>query len=104
MRHLIIMTTALVLAACNNASQKPAANPAKYTKQNIAEGTAEAQKPPQAFVHNINGNQLIVMTVKTVDSMGIVSERPCFVWRDAQYGSSAMSCDKDSQTTVPLPE
>lgn len=53
------------------------------------------QPSPQVIEHDVKGNAALVMQLTTVDDLGLAHKQRCFVWRDAEYRTAALSCPAD---------
>ena len=54
-----------------------------------------SQVEPLVTIHEVDGNQLIVMKAVTKSDFGIQESQTCFVFRDREYKASSLSCPAD---------
>ena len=87
----------LVVAGCSPSEQTKAN---KIKSERIESARAIAAQPPQPKTYAINGNQLVVVEVSSADGR-FVDKQKCFVWRDQEFKTSAISCPSEQATEVP---
>lgn len=90
MRTLLAVTlAALLLVGCAD-DAPPVAR--KTPADRKAKADAALAKTPVPRTYTMNGNQLLVIDVPVADSSGFVESQRCFVYRDAEFKTSTMSC------------
>lgn len=63
------------------------------TRQQRQQATEAAlNRTPEPRTYRMDGNELKVVDVPISGSTGYVSTQRCFVWRDVELKSSAISC------------
>lgn len=87
--RFILIAAALGLVGCNNSV---AEKPAKTRQQRSTETEAQLSKGPTVRVHKIDGGELKVIDTPVSDIPGLVETQRCFVWRDTEFKTSAVSC------------
>lgn len=93
----------LIMAGCNNA---PAENSGSIkTAQDrrasrIVKAQAVVSVTPTPRSYHFDGSELKVIDVPVADSAGFVDLQHCFIWRDAEFRTSTISCPSE-QTPVP---
>ena len=66
----------------------------------LAHADVELAKPPVPRVYAIQGNQLQVIDVPVRDTSGFVDQQRCFVYRDAEFKTTSLSCESRPDVVV----
>lgn len=63
---------------------------------------AEAQlaKPPVSRTYTIQGNQIQVVELPVADTSGFVDQQRCFIYRDAEFKTSSISCESRPEVVI----
>lgn len=85
----LLLPILLALAACSDA---PAGKPHKTRQDRQAAAEAALSKTPVPRSYRFDGNELKVIEVPVKDSAGFVDLTRCYVWRDAEFRTSSLSC------------
>ena len=87
----------LVLQGCSDA---PADVPRRSKEERRQDAIRLAQQPPSQTSHRLRSGELIVLDVPVVVAPGVADVQKCFVFRDAEYQSSSISCPSDATGVV----
>lgn len=91
MPYRTLMLAALVLVGCSPGNDPAEARKARQLQRQEA-SEAVLSKTPDARTYRYDGNELKVIEVPVRDAAGFVDIQRCFVWRDAEFRSAALSC------------
>ena len=97
MRFVLLVPVCILLFGCSDSSQPVASKRA----QKIEKAAELINKTPKPHTYQIDSNQMVVIEVPTADEYGYVETQRCYIWRDAEFKTSSMSCPAD-QTQVPI--
>ena len=90
MHKRLILLSALVLIGCRG--DAPADKPRMSKKERAEAAELALSRTPDVRTYRIDGNELKVFEVPVKDSSNFVDVQRCFVWRDAEYRTSTISC------------
>lgn len=79
----------LVIVGC---SDTPTGKPFKTRQDRQAAAEAALSKTPVPRSYRFDGNELKIIEVPVKDSSGFVDLTRCYVWRDAEFRTSSLSC------------
>jgi hypothetical protein len=85
---IVLCLAAVVLVGCSEAPSKPLRT--KENRQAAAESALAKTPVPRSY--RFEGSELKIIEVPVKDGSGFVDSQRCFVWRDAEFKSSALSC------------
>lgn len=94
MPYRFILLVAVVLAGC---SDPVAQKPRKTQQERSVDAEAQLSRTPEARTYRYDGNELKVIEVPVRDASGFVDIQRCFVWRDAEFRSAALSCGQQPE-------
>ena len=66
----------------------------------MAHAESQLVKPPVPRTYTIQGNQLQVIEVPVADSSGFVDQQRCFIYRDAEFKTSSISCESRPEVVI----
>lgn len=78
---------------------KPGDDHAERKAARIDRARAETQKPLNPNVQAVGSNQLLTLEIPVADASGFLEVQRCFIWRDMELKTAAMSCP--GQTEIP---
>lgn len=79
----------LVVAGC---SEAPASKATTTRQDRQAAAEAALAKTPVPRSYRFDGNELKIIEVPVKDSSGFIDLTRCYVWRDAEFRTSSLSC------------
>lgn len=79
----------LVVVGC---SEAPTGKPFKTRQDRLAAAEEALSKTPVPRSYRFDGNELKIIEVPVKDSSGFVDLTRCYVWRDAEFRTSSLSC------------
>ena len=96
MRYLLagLALIGVLLLGCLDAADNRTAV-RKQAKTTAAKALAAKAPEPRTLI--INGNQLVVIGVPSQDGSAVEVQR-CYIWRDAEYKTSTISCPSEQET------
>jgi hypothetical protein len=100
MRLLLTLTVAALLGGCGDAEP---AKPKVTRKQRIEAAEIELGKTPPARTYRYADGELRVLEVPVKDITGDIERQRCFVWRDAEFRTAAVSCGQMPEVVLPSP-
>lgn len=88
---MIIVAAAVLLCACTDDSPS---RESRQERRKAREAKAEETlaRGPQTRSYSVGAHQLVVIEAPVKDSTGFVDVQRCFVWRDADFRQSTLSC------------
>lgn len=86
---LILPATALLLAGCGDTI---AESPHKNRQERAASTEAALNQTPAPRTYHVGDGELKVVDVPVGGVTGFVSTQRCYVWRDVELRSAAISC------------
>lgn len=89
MPYRLMLLAALVLTGCGESAADAAKKALAARRQVSQEALA---KTPEPRVHDIDGNQLLVIDISVKGVGGFAQTQRCFVWRDVKLKTSDLSC------------
>lgn len=103
---LLILLAGGMLAGCGGPTDEEAkASRRDYRAARAKANEAKLAAPPGTRIHQVGGNQLVVLDVPVPGIAGIVVERQrCFVWRDAEYKTASLSCPHPPEASLDDPD
>ena len=91
-RLVIAMTALACLVACDRDSEKrQAAQTAEWLKSE-ARAKAKVSAPITPRTLQVGPHEVLVIDVPSVEFGTLVENQRCYVWRDAEFRVSSMSC------------
>ena len=66
-----------------------------------AEAVKRAQQPPAQTSHQLRSGELIVLDVPVLLGYGLADVQKCFLFRDAEYKTSSLSCPVEGGGALP---
>ena len=102
MRILIPVCLVALLAGCSDRESRPLPSTQEKRAARIAKAEAAMAITPFPKVYRFDSGELRVMAVPVKDSLGYVEAQRCFIWRDAEYRTSSISCPAEQQDTAIL--
>ena len=98
MRILILVFLVVLLAGCSDSPEKPSRQSVLEKRAaRIAKAEATVRITPTPRTYRFDGSELKVFDVPVRDSRGFVEAQRCFLWRDAEYRTSTLSCPAEQQ-------
>lgn len=89
MRFSIALLILAALSGCGE-SRQPAS---KVSQEQRSKTHADrSREPPGIVVHKTETGDMVVMTVPTGGTAKLLDVQRCFIWRDLEFKSTAMSC------------
>lgn len=88
-RPALILALGL-LAACGKGSSEQERQANREARKERA--AAAVSKPIEPRVHKVGPNELVTVEVPSADSLGYVDIQRCYVWRDLELRTAALSC------------
>ena len=98
-RAAIIVAVCLHLVACGD---NPKPDRAAKKQERIEQAKGILAKTPQPRTYNFDGNQLVVVGIPLADDHGFIDVQRCYVWRDAEYKTSTLSCPSAQENPMDL--
>lgn len=92
-----LLLATLLLASCTPDAPK-VANRTPAERAARAEEKLVVLPPPRTYP--VGQNELLVMEVPVADSDHFVDKQRCFVWRDAEFKQSTMSCGQQPEILI----
>lgn len=89
-RSLALVVVALTVAGCEQG--RTPAQVAETEAKRVAADAAFLQKLAEPRVLQAGAHQIVVVEVPQLESGVLRSVQRCFVWRDAEFRTSTMSC------------
>ena len=86
---MIPLAVAFVVAGCGDTV---ASKPAKTSQERVAASEAVLHQTPAPRTYHVGDGELKVVDVPVSGVTGFVSTQRCFVWRDVELRSAAISC------------
>jgi hypothetical protein len=98
--RLPLLLAALLLVSCSQEAPRVA-------NRTPAERAVLAEKklavPPVPRTYPVGQNELVVVDVPVADGQHFVDRQRCFIYRDAEFKQSTMSCGQQPDTLVVAP-
>lgn len=103
MKLAVAIVALALLSSCSDDKPKPASTDEKKAAR-AAKAEKQLSQPPTNIIHNINGNQLIVIDFPVRMYKDFVDTKRCFVWRDAEFKTSSMTCEQEDTASGVTPQ
>lgn len=97
LKWLCLISLSTALMGCWQG--KPGEEHAERKAARIERARSETQKPLNPKVQAAGSNQLITLEIPVADTSGFLEVQRCFIWRDMELKTAAMSCP--GQTDMP---
>lgn len=94
-----VLIACLVAVGCAPEPSKPVQQ-RKTLAQRRAEAPEILSKTPVPRTYRIDGSELKVLDVPVLDSMGLPDVQRCFIWRDQEFRTAALSCGQMPEVVV----
>lgn len=96
----LLLAAGLLLVSCTP-------DPPRVTNRTPAERAARAQEKlavaPVPRTYPVGKSELLVVDVPVADGQNFVDRQRCFIYRDAEFKQSTMSCGQQPETLVVAP-
>lgn len=97
-----IVAIGICIALCGCIGDSPPSKAKKSREQRKAEAQEAISRTPMPRRYAIDGNQLLVVDVPVLDPGSVyVDSQRCFVWRDAEFRTSTISCPHPPELVPP---
>lgn len=95
---LLICLAALAAGCDDGRAQADVRKQRQAERQEAAE--AALARTPEARTYRFDGNELKVIETPVRDATGYVDVQRCFVWRDQEFKTAAISCGQQPEVLL----
>ena len=90
----------LAIMGCKGEAVDAAATSKARNDKRVAKAEVALGKTPVPRTYTIQGNQLQVIEVPVADTSGFVDQQRCFIYRDAEFKTSSISCESRPEVVI----
>jgi hypothetical protein len=98
MKYLALLFVLLIIS-CGRPADVPGERSARQKRAEQAEAVMSAG--PQIRTYRIDGNEFKLIELPVNDGSDFIDIQRCFVWRDEQFKTAAMSCGQQPEIVLP---
>ena len=96
-----LLAAPLFLVGCPSTPPADLAAASKANKERrMLKAEAQLAKPPVPRTYTIQGNQIQVVELPVADTSGFVDQQRCFIYRDAEFKTSSISCESRPEVVI----
>lgn len=99
MRKIALLMMIGLLAGCG----KEPSDEARLSNRaaRIEKANAQVSKPVVPRVQQVGKNELLTVEIPSADHLGYIDTQRCYVWRDTEMRTAALSCPHQPESAPP---